>query len=284
MASLHEYFVRDGAQNLSQQRISALTDRDGSKLGDITARLYMDFDANAKYVSFFIPDKPGVELPEAIVLNQVAEILTWPETVAVQSGIGEEKKDGRELVFTGQIYLYSERPVTQDLKQRMIEETKPLGYRLTFRSADYMNERNKWEKPRAFICHDSRDKDSIAEPIAVQLQRLMCPVWYDQFSLRVGDSLRESIERGLKESSKCILVLTRNFLGNEGWTKREYDSIFTRELVEKQKVILPVWDGILPEDVYRYSPILADRVAVQWSLGAEEVARRLLNAIDAPAK
>jgi hypothetical protein len=147
-----------------------------------------------------------------------------------------------------------------------------------------MNERNKWEKPRAFICHDSRDKDSIAEPIAVQLQRLMCPVWYDQFSLRVGDSLRESIERGLKESSKCILVLTRNFLGNEGWTKREYDSIFTRELVEKQKVILPVWDGILPEDVYRYSPILADRVAVQWSLGAEEVARRLLNAIDAPAK
>jgi hypothetical protein len=64
-----------------------------------------------------------VELPEAIVLNQVAEILTWPETVAVQSGIGEEKKDGRELVFTGQIYLYSERPVTQDLKQRMIEET-----------------------------------------------------------------------------------------------------------------------------------------------------------------
>jgi hypothetical protein len=79
--------------------------------------------ANAKYVSFFIPDKPGVELPEAIVLNQVAEILTWPETVAVQSGIGEEKKDGRELVFTGQIYLYSERPVTQDLKQRMIEET-----------------------------------------------------------------------------------------------------------------------------------------------------------------
>ena len=159
-----------------------------------------------------------------------------------------------------------------------------IGHRLTFRSVDYMNFRNKWEKPLAFICHDSRDKDSIAEPIAVQLTKFMCPVWYDQFSLRVGNSLRESIEKGLKECSKCILVLTPNFLGNKGWTRREYDSIFTRELVEKQKVILPVWSEISPEDVYQYSPILADRVAVQWSLGKEEVARKLLNAINAPAE
>ena len=197
----------------------------------------------------------GVECPEAIALNGVEEILTWPEKkVGVQFGIGEEKRDGKDLIFTGQIYLYSERPVQQELKDRMIAEAKAAGHRLTFRSVDYMNERNKWEKPRAFVCHDSRDKDSIAEPIAIQLQKLMCPVWYDQFSLRVGDSLRESIERGLKESSKCILVLTPNFLGNNGWTKREYDSIFTRELVEKQKVILPVWNEISPEDVYQYSP------------------------------
>ena len=146
-----------------------------------------------------------------------------------------------------------------------------------------MNERSKWEKPRAFISHDSRDNTSIAEPIALQLQKFMCPVWYDQYSLRVGDSLRESIERGLKECSKCILVLTPNFLSNKGWSKREYDSIFTREVVEKQRVILPVWHEISAEDVYNYSPILADRVAVQWSLGVEEVARKLLQAIDARA-
>jgi hypothetical protein len=62
---------------------------------------------------------------------------------------------------------------------------------------------------------------------------------------------------------------------------REYDSIFTREIVEKRNVILPVWDEISVDDVYRFSPILADRVAVQWSLGVEEVARRLLRSIDA---
>lgn len=282
MASLHEYFVKDGAQNLTTHKTCPLTNAEGVKLGELTVRLHLDFEANAKYISFFIPDMPDVVCPEALALNEVAGILKWPETqVGVQAGFGEEMKDARELVFTGQIYLYSERPVAEELKAQLIAEAVAVGHGLTFRSVEYMNERNRWEKPRAFISHDSRDKSSIAEPIALQLQKLMCPVWYDQFSLRVGDSLRESIELGLKECSKCILVLTPNFLSNEGWSKREYDSIFTREVVEKQRVILPVWHEISAQDVYNYSPILADRVAVQWSLGVEEVARKLLHAIDA---
>jgi hypothetical protein len=281
MASLYEYFVKDGARNLTTHQEWSLTNEAGAELGKLTARLHFDFDANATYISFFIPEMPGTACPEAMVLNKVPEVLKWPETqFGVQAGFGRERKDARELVFTGQIYLYSERPVADDDKSRLVSESGILGHRLTFRSMEYMNERNKWEKPRAFISHDSRDKTSIAEPIALQLQRLMCPVWYDQFSLRVGDSLRESIERGLKECSKCILVLTPSFLGNKGWSKREYDSIFTREIVEKQNLILPVWHEISAEDAYNFSPILADRVAVQWSLGVEEVARRLLQVID----
>lgn len=280
MASLHEYFIKDGTQNLTSHETWNVGNADGSKLGELTARLHLDFDANATYISFFIPEMPEVECPEALALNKVAEILTWPATrFEVQGGVGGERKDARELVFTGQIYLYSERPVSDRLKAQLIAHGNANGHRLTFRSIDYVNERNKWEKPLAFISHDSRDKRNIAEPIAVQLQRLMCPVWYDEFSLRVGDSLRESIERGLRESKKCILVLTPHFLSNKGWSKREYDSIFTREIVEQQRVILPVWHEINRDDVYRFSPILADRVAVQWSLGVEEVAGRLFRAI-----
>jgi hypothetical protein len=78
---------------------------------------------------------------------------------------------------------------------------------------------------------------------------------------------------------RLVLVLTPNFFSNDGWSKREYDSIFTREIVEKQKVILPIWHQI-SVDVYHFSPILADRVAVQWSLGVDEVARKLLQAIE----
>jgi hypothetical protein len=222
----------------------------------------------------------GVECPEALALNRISEILKWPETqVGVVKGFENEVQDGRELAFTGRIFFYSERPVPDQLKQQMLAEAKTLGHNLVFRSVEYAAERNKWEKPRAFISHDSRDKADIAEPLAVQLQKFMCPVWYDDFTLKVGDSLRESIEQGLKECPKCVLILTPNFLGNDRWTKREYDTVFTRELVENQKVILPVWHGVSREDVYKYSPILADRVAVQWSKGVEEVARKLIQAI-----
>lgn len=280
MASLHEYFKKDGSQNLTTQQSWAINDGHGNRLGEAIARLHLDFDANALYISFFIPNMPEVECPEAIVLNKITEILNWPTTqVGMSAGYGSELKDARELKFTGQIYLYSDRPVKPDLVARLTEEGRRLGHRLTFRSSDYKNERDKWEKPLAFISHDNRDKDGIAEPLALQLQQLMCPVWYDQYSLRVGDSLRESIELGLRESKKCILILTPHFIENSGWAKREYESIFTREIVEKQRVILPVWSEVAPHDVYRFSPILADRVGVSWSLGAQEVARRLFRAL-----
>jgi len=285
MATLREYFIKDGAQNLTTHETWELKNKQtGEKYGEIIARLHFDFESHAKYVSFYIPDLAGVELPEAIALNDISRILKSPEErVGIQMGIGDERKDGKYLIFTGQVYLYSERPVPAEHKSRLMAEAKEVGHHLTFRSMDYVNERNKWEKPLAFISHDSRDKSDIAQPLALKLLQFMCPVWYDESTLRVGDSLRESIEAGLKQCPKCIVLLTPNFLANSGWSKREYESIFTRELVEKKRVILPVWHKVTAKDVYEYSPVLADRVAVNWSLGVEEVARRLLVSINAKA-
>ncbi len=155
-----------------------------------------------------------------------------------------------------------------------------MNVKAVFRSESYVKERSKWEKPLAFISHDSRDKNTIAEPLAIRLAKLMCPVWYDEFSMQVGDSLRESIEKGIRDCHRCVLILTPNFLANGGWSKKEYDSIFTRELIERKKVILPVWHEVKPKDVYEYSPALADKVAVQWADGINEVARKLLGAIN----
>jgi hypothetical protein len=135
------------------------------------------------------------------------------------------------------------------------------------------------EKPVAFICHDSRDKEKTARPIADGLSALRCPVWYDEFSMRVGDRLRESIERGLKEARKCILIVSPRFLSNDGWTKVEFNSIFTRELVERRDILLPVWIGVKKEDVLKYSPCLANRLAVNWNVGLEEVVRQLYVAL-----
>jgi hypothetical protein len=115
--------------------------------------------------------------------------------------------------------------------------------------------------------------------LAYEMVRLMCPVWYDEYSLKVGDSLRTNIENGLKEARKCIIVLSPNFMSNGGWGKAEFDSIFTREILEKQNVILPIWHNVTVQQVYDYSPRMADKVALPSSLGVPELARRLMSVI-----
>lgn len=88
---------------------------------------------------------------------------------------------------------------------------KQYGHELQFRDNKFVEERNRFEVPLAFISHDSRDQEQVAKSIAIGLQRLLCPVWYDEFSLKLGDNLRDSIEKGLKECKKCILVLSPNY-------------------------------------------------------------------------
>jgi TIR domain len=48
-----------------------------------------------------------------------------------------------------------------------------------------------------FICHASEDKEAIARPLANALKQAGLDVWYDEFTLTLGDSLRRKIDYGL---------------------------------------------------------------------------------------
>jgi hypothetical protein len=280
MASLREYFLDDSKDNMTTGSEWEIKDDGGHVLGLVSARLHLDFDANAIYVSFYVPDVGGEFAILSQLIREVGQVLDSRKNILVQSGFPGHMHDSEDLVFTGQVYLYSERPVSSELEDRLAAEHKARGYHLSFRSVEYVEQRMRAERPRAFISHDSRDKALIAAPLALRLSQMMTPVWYDEYSLKVGDSLRESIEQGLKECQRCVLILTPNFLKNGGWSKREYDTIFTREIVEKKKLVLPIWHDVSVADVFEYSPILADKVAVNWTEGVDQVARKLHFAIE----
>lgn len=181
-----------------------------------------------------------------------------------------------EIKTSTRLFIYSESRLREDEILELKRKGRELDLRVQFRSTDHAQERSRHENPLAFISHDSRDKE-VAKKIAVQLQRQLCPVWYDEFSLKVGANLRDSIEGGLKKSRKVILVLSPNFFLNGGWTKKEFDSVFTREILEQHQVVLPVWFGVTKEEVYEYSPSLLNVKGLDWNrLGEEEVCRQLL--------
>lgn len=130
----------------------------------------------------------------------------------------------------------------------------------------------------AFICHASEDKDAIVRSLAEQLRERHVEVWYDEFSLSVGDSIRRAIDRGLLQSRFAIVVLSPAFFA-KNWPQYELDGLLDRELSGEDKVVLPVWHDVDHSTVARYSPSLAARFATQTSRGLEAVMRDLLAVI-----
>jgi hypothetical protein len=94
----------------------------------------------------------------------------------------------------------------------------------------------------------------------------------------MGDSLRRSIDRGLRDSRFGIVVLSPDFFAKE-WPQRELDGLAARETSGGKKVILPIWHNITKEDVLRYSPTLADRVAIPSTKGLKAVVEEILKVV-----
>lgn len=129
-----------------------------------------------------------------------------------------------------------------------------------------------------FICHASEDKDFVRE-LVYELSDIGLKVWFDEFEINVGDSLRKKIEDGLKESSAGVVILSPSFLKGKQWTEHELTALDALEKGNKSK-ILPVWHEITYEELLDYSPVLADRFATNSKQGANSVASALKRAVN----
>ncbi len=132
----------------------------------------------------------------------------------------------------------------------------------------------RWD---VFISHASEDKDAFVRPMAEALRARGLKVWFDEFTLTVGDSLRRSIDRGLAKSRFGIVVISPDFLRKE-WPQKELDGLVARE-VDGVKLILPVWHKLTRNQILACSPPLADRLAVSSDRGIDHVVSELTRAI-----
>lgn len=131
-------------------------------------------------------------------------------------------------------------------------------------SLDNVDRSNFSDTPRSdyydvFISHATEDKDSIVRPLANALVSHGLNVWYDEFELRIGDSLRKKIDAGLAQSRFGVVVVSPSFFA-KNWTQYELDGLVTREMTGEQ-VILPLWHRIGKQEIIDHSPSLADKVA-----------------------
>jgi len=125
---------------------------------------------------------------------------------------------------------------------------------------------------KIFISHASEDKDEIARPLAEALKELGYEVWYDEYSLRLGDSLNQEIDKGLSTCDYGVVILSKSFF-EKSWPKRELAGLVTRETAGSRDspLILPIWHGVNSDDIRVFSPTLADRRSVSTSEGIDKV-------------
>jgi hypothetical protein len=127
-----------------------------------------------------------------------------------------------------------------------------------------------------FLSHASEDKNDFVRPLAERLSADF-KVWYDEYSLTLGDSLLQKINEGLKTSDYGVVVLSEAFFSKH-WTKAELDGLFSLES-DNKKVILPIWHSVDVNEVRDFSPILAGRLGVRTESGLDRVIHEIKVAV-----
>ncbi|MDQ3831726.1 MAG: hypothetical protein M3361_21010, partial [Candidatus Tectomicrobia bacterium] len=75
-----------------------------------------------------------------------------------------------------------------------------------------------------------------------------------------------------------VVILSPAFFTKE-WPNKELDGLVTRE-DGRGKVILPIWHKVTAIDIGRFSPILADKLAISTNRGLAVVANSILHAVN----
>ncbi|HEX7239609.1 MAG TPA: toll/interleukin-1 receptor domain-containing protein [Longimicrobiaceae bacterium] len=128
-----------------------------------------------------------------------------------------------------------------------------------------------------FISYASEERETVARPLAELLSGLGVNVWFDQFDLKIGDSLRQKIDQGLAGCRYGVVVLSKSFFSRHH-PVRELDGLAQRE-VDGNRILLPIWVDVTDRDVRTFSPPLADRIAAKWEEGLYSVATKILEVV-----
>ena len=109
-----------------------------------------------------------------------------------------------------------------------------------------------------FVSYASED-ESFVKSLVKALAEYGLTIWYDNGKLRFSDSILRFIEEGLENSRFFLLVLSPDYFKGS-WCQFETGVALSR--VGKEH-ILPLYNGINPQDVERHFPLLTNKIGLE---------------------
>ncbi|MEI3776070.1 TIR domain-containing protein [Pectobacterium brasiliense] len=210
------------------------------------------------------------------IANKTSELHRYETQLAKDEDTERKKQDAdRKKKEKEQLDFQKKLTLEMEAKTRAIQAQIKVTSQSLATHSHTSEEDDIQPEYDVFISHASEDKDSFARPFAERLKELGINVWYDEFSLSWGDSLRRKIDQGLGNSRFGIVVISKAFV-TKPWTGYEFDGLVTREINGSGR-ILPIWHEISKAEVLKFSSTLADKKALTTSdFTIDEMAEQLL--------
>ncbi len=128
-----------------------------------------------------------------------------------------------DLTFMGYKYIRRDIKMPMDLYEEFAEKGRPI---IKFMK-DY----------KVFIAHASENKNS-ARKIAENLTKSGYQAWFDEWEIKVGDSIVDKINDGIQDSSFMVVLFSKDSI-NKPWVKKEMNSGLMVELNKRNVFVLP---------------------------------------------
>ena len=125
----------------------------------------------------------------------------------------------------------------------------------------------------AFISYNHSDVE-FAGWLAYQLLTHRVAVWFDEWEMKVGDSLRQKVQTGIDTSAYLIVVLSPDSVESE-WVSQELDGALVKELEARRVFVLPILYRDCEIPLFLRSKLYAD-----FRTDREEGLEKLLSSID----
>ena len=130
-----------------------------------------------------------------------------------------------------------------------------------------------------FLSHASEDKDSIARPLKDALEARGLSVWFDEIKIKIGQSIRQEIEKGIANARFGVVVISPDFFRKQ-WTQAELDALFSHKMESGENLILPIWHHVSKDEVLAQSLLLGGILALNSALmTVDEMAQAILEVV-----
>jgi 5'-deoxynucleotidase YfbR-like HD superfamily hydrolase len=106
---------------------------------------------------------------------------------------------------------------------------------------------NSFVAPTVFLSHSSANK-TFVKRVKTSLEQYKIKTWLDEANIKPGESITESLQKGLNECDVLLLFLTPHSV-QSGWVRSEWQSRFAVQVSTRKVKVLPllIEDCDIPE-------------------------------------